>query len=304
MAAASLDFLDSTGKRESTLARIAKRRPLILFFLLAYAFAWIAWLPILLSRAGLGWIPGDFPASLIVIGLCGPTVSALTVQWVRKRNLRICRFRTSWRDLVLGLIVGVGLVLVVCVIGPAVATSRTPVRMLNWRIFLGLSPWHLLILIGGPINEEPGWRGFALPRLQRRFGAVGASVLLGVLWGAWHLPLFLLRGWARMPIGNFLVLAISLAVLFTWVANCSGFCILVPICMHFTVNLGGFLLDGLLESAQMRARADLTTAAIEITVATLAVILTQGRLGADATPTLRRDRRSQRFFRWLRAVVD
>jgi membrane protease YdiL (CAAX protease family) len=153
--------------------------------------------------------------------------------------------------------------------------------MLNWRIFLALSPWHLLILIGGPINEEPGWRGFALPRLQQRFGAVWASVLLGVLWGAWHLPLFLLRGWARMPIGNFLVLAISLAVLFTLAANCSAFCILVPVCMHFTVNLSGFLLDRLLESVQMRPRIDLTTAAIEITVATLTVVFTRGRLGAD-----------------------
>jgi membrane protease YdiL (CAAX protease family) len=282
MAAASLDFtLDSTGKSESTLARFAMRRPLILFFLLAYAFAWIGWLPIILSHAGLGWIPGDLPASLIVIGLFGPTVSALTVQWVRERNLRICHFRTSWRDLVLGLVVGVGLVLLVCVIGPAVATSRTPVRMLNWRIFLAWSPWHLLILIGGPINEEPGWRGFALPRLQRRFGAVGASVVLGLLWGAWHLPLFLLHGWARMPIGNFILLAISLAVLFTLATNWSGFSIVVPVCMHFTVNASGFLLDGLLESAQMRPRIDLVTAAIEITVATLTVVLTRGRLGAE-----------------------
>lgn len=281
---------------KSALARFAKRRPLVLFFLLAYAFAWVAWLPIILSHAGLGWIPGTLPVSLIVIGLFGPTVSALTVQWVRERNLRICHFRTASRGLVLGLIVGVGLVLLVCVIGPAVATSRTPVRMLNWRIFLALWPWHLLIFIGGPINEEPGWRGFALPRLQRRFGAVWASVLLGVLWGAWHLPLFLIHGWARMPIWGFLLLAISLAVLFTLAANCSAFSIVVPVSMHFTVNLSGFLLDGLLESAQMRPRPDLTTAAIEVTVAALTIVLTRGRLGADVA--LRSSKKERDAPRW------
>jgi uncharacterized protein len=48
-----------------------------------------------------------------------------------------------------------------------------------------------VFLLGGPLGEEPGWRGFVLPRLQPRFGPLGGTLLLGFLWGCWHLPEFL-----------------------------------------------------------------------------------------------------------------
>jgi uncharacterized protein len=53
-----------------------------------------------------------------------------------------------------------------------------------------------VILVGGPLLEEPGWRGFALPRLQEKFGPLAGTIVLGLLWAAWHYPHYLMADWA------------------------------------------------------------------------------------------------------------
>jgi membrane protease YdiL (CAAX protease family) len=72
------------------------------------------------------------------------------------------------------------------------------------------------------IDEEPGWRGFALPRLQLRFGPVGASLILGTLHGLWHIPAVFTRLYGPLPFSNLLpfILTAALAtVLYTWLYN-------------------------------------------------------------------------------------
>ena len=73
----------------------------------------------------------------------------------------------------------------------------------------------------GPLGEEPGWRGYALPRLEVALGPVRGSLFLALLWAGWHLPLFWIPGTAQshLPLALFLVRTVGLSVISTWIYN-------------------------------------------------------------------------------------
>ena len=115
--------------------------------------------------------------------------------------------------------------------------------------FLHLGPTFLATaLYGGPLGEEAGWRGFALPRLQKRFDPLLASVYLGLIWGLWHLPLHLtgyynaLYGNPLMGVLSRLFTAIPQAVLFTWLYNRTNGNLLVVVIFHTAFNLTSALI--------------------------------------------------------------
>ena len=95
-------------------------------------------------------------------------------------------------------------------------------------------PALLFMLVLGPI-EEFGWRGFTLPLLQRRYAPIWAGLILGAIWGAWHLPAFFLSGlpqgsWSFFP---FLVGSLAVGVIITPLFNSSGGSILLPLLVHW-----------------------------------------------------------------------
>jgi membrane protease YdiL (CAAX protease family) len=97
----------------------------------------------------------------------------------------------------------------------------------------------LLFLIGGLVNgEEIGWRGFALSRLQAKHSALTASLILGLLWALFHLPLFFTRGdsFASTPPLSFLIRMLGAAILFTWLSNNTGGSLLLAYLMHAASN--------------------------------------------------------------------
>jgi len=263
------------------LTGVARRRPLVLFFLLAYALGWVGFLPIVLTRVGLGLVPVNVPIQFIMIGACAPTVAAIWVQWLTERNLRICNLYSSPQTLLLGLITGGALAAVASVIVPGLLMSRSPMHALNWSVFASFGMYHVnySTFFGGPVNEEPGWRGFALPRLQTMFGPVRASVLLGALWAGWHLPLFLIPEWTSVQVWEFALILVALSILITLGANLSRLSVLVPILMHAVFNTSPRLLGGLLEHAAPRERADMIYTFSFVAVAIVVVLLTRGRLG-------------------------
>jgi membrane protease YdiL (CAAX protease family) len=77
---------------------------------------------------------------------------------------------------------------------PGAAASFDPLTPAKWLSYLWLFP--LVIVVGGPLFEEIGWRGFALPRLEQQWGPLGGTVILGLLWAAWHYPQYLMADWA------------------------------------------------------------------------------------------------------------
>ncbi len=108
-----------------------------------------------------------------------------------------------------------------------------------------------VLFLGGPLGEELGCRGFALPRWQARRAALDASVLLGVIWGLWHVPLYFVPGTgqfetlrgasAAFTIGRFTVWTVGLSVLFTWLVYQSHGSLLVVTLFHISVDVGSWL---------------------------------------------------------------
>ena len=100
------------------------------------------------------------------------------------------------------------------------------------------------LLLGGSLGEEIGWRGFLLPALLQRMSPLAASVVLGVVWGLWHLPIDLAVGFGLHGIGAVMarvIFAVPLSILFTWFYLRSGGSLLVALLLHTSINVMGDL---------------------------------------------------------------
>ncbi|MBI5586317.1 MAG: CPBP family intramembrane metalloprotease [Deltaproteobacteria bacterium] len=120
---------------------------------------------------------------------------------------------------------------------PLGGAAQTLTRPAALMLFIGAN------FIGGPLGEELGWRGFALDRLQNKWNALVASLILGLIWAAWHFPLFFIKGTPQegLGFGTFLfwlwsLQVVSLSVLTTWVYNNTRRSILSAVFMHFMFN--------------------------------------------------------------------
>ena len=204
---------------------LVRRYPLVSFFVLAYAFAW-----------GLVLLTG---VSLVFgfLALFGPAAAALIVTvctedraGVRALLARIAIWRVGQHWYVIAL--GLPALLTLGVIGLQIALGAPPMLQLSAR-----SPLTLLLFVL-VIGEELGWRGFALPRLQARYGSLGASVILGLLWAAWHLPNQFIPGLEYYGYGilAFAAYVVPMTVLFTWLAAHTRGSLLLAWLFHGAIN--------------------------------------------------------------------
>lgn len=106
------------------------------------------------------------------------------------------------------------------------------------QIPLVIANLGLVLVIGGPMGEEFGWRGYLMPMLTARMNWRAASLGVGVVWGLWHLPLFFMDGTAQayMPIANFLINMIAGSVLFGWLFERTGRSVLPALVLHTSLN--------------------------------------------------------------------
>ena len=237
--------------------RIAQMWPLASFFALAYLWSWTTWLavPRLVRQHQLGWKFDTFDITLIMVGAFGPTVAAFVTQWLAFRNLKICPVWTGWRRMVSGLMFGLTAFFIATVVMPAVALAKEPIYTLHWSALLHWSLYDVnySTFLGGPINEEPGWRGFALPRLQARFGPFFASAILAPLWAIWHLPMFLIPGWNTGSLWEYVLILFGVSLLLTLAANLARFGILVAMALHLFFNLSTRVMNAVIANVSTRA---------------------------------------------------
>jgi len=138
-------------------------------------------------------------------------------------------------------LIGVAAIALHVVLGGGAPQPALPEGMRVEQMYIFLPIIYLSnVFIGGPIAEEFGWRGFALPKLQARMGAVGASLVIGVVWGLWHLPFFIFpEGGAvigHIPLVWYLPLVTGWSVLFVWIYNNTRGSVLLMILFHAAIN--------------------------------------------------------------------
>jgi membrane protease YdiL (CAAX protease family) len=266
----------------------ARRHPVIAFFVLAYLGSWVLWSPIWLTEAGIGALPVDPPTAVIIIanqlGLFGgPFAAALIVT-------RIVQGRGGIRALVKRLVQfrfprwcwAVAIVVVPVVVALGALFGRTLTASV--ADIVQLAVLALVYLLGGPLQEEIGWRGFALPRLQRRLSPLAAALVLGVLHCFWHTPLFFTRDWdtargSAAELTAYLAMVVSLSVVLAWLTNAAGGSLVPAVLGHNGVNWALTAVTMLTGSAASNVPAALGLFALAV----LAVVITHGRLGVLRT---------------------
>ncbi len=235
------------------LSILLRRHALIVFFLLAFGIAWGFWIPAALATKGL--LPFPIPETLAgLLGVWGPSLAGIFVTAAHDgraglgtlfRRLSIWRVELRWYLFVLLwpailslLVTGFSLLFG----SPAPDFAHPPV-MNEYPVppeafsagFLPLLPMVFVIQVfGSSLGEELGWRGFALPRLQTRRSTLLASIVLGVLWGLWHLP----RVWTpgepfdAAAFGWLMLGFVLNSVLYAWVFNGTKGSLLLVVLFH------------------------------------------------------------------------
>jgi len=221
---------------------------------MAYAFTWIVISPWTLGATGAGLLPVEVPGAatglLLAAGIfAGPTLAAILVtaategrEGVRRLLGRLVLWRVGVRWYLFALL-GVPLIMLLGFL--AYVMSPPDLGALGGPAYalLYVLGFVLTMLLGGPLLEEIGWRGFALPRLQRRYGPLVAAFVLGVLWALWHLPQFLVPTWAASSGGGgvsgialFVLAAVAFSVVLSWVFNNTRASLLVVVLVHTSID--------------------------------------------------------------------
>lgn len=227
-----------------------RRHPVPAFFLLTYAITWSLYAIIIALRIRVDSVAA---APLLVLAVSGPTVAAIVltgVGWGRRDLAALLRRAVRWRVHIGWYVavlsfwaLGLGLIWTAAeIIGLKLRPIEDPPVSAFPVLFL------IILLIGGPLQEEFGWRGFALPRLQKGRTALRASIIVGVFWGAWHIPLFWVAGtWhADLVAGRslmvtmffvafFVLSTVPLSIVYAWVYNGTG-SLLLTILLHAAMN--------------------------------------------------------------------
>ena len=150
---------------------------------------------------------------------------------------RMIQFRIGWRMYVAA--VAIVVIGAACQIGLNNLLGGT----FDVKLFLTQLPSFLPLLILGPLSEELGWRGYAQDRLQARWSPQVASIILGIVWAFWHLPLFFIPGTSQHELGvpfiGFFFSIVSMSLLFGWLHNHTGGSVWTAIFFHWIYTYAG-----------------------------------------------------------------
>jgi membrane protease YdiL (CAAX protease family) len=204
-----------------------KRRPLTTFFVLAYALSWWAWI---LFALGLFPNPiasfGPFLAAIVVLALTEGKAGLLGL------FRRMVRWRVAPRWYLVALLLPTALTAIAAALNILLGAQPSAAQLGAWPQLLPTFFILLLVPGFGGAWEEPGWRGYALPRLQRRRSALVASLILAVLIAGWHLPL-MVEGQVHY---SDIVLILAAVIVVNWVFNNAQGSVLIIMLLHAANN--------------------------------------------------------------------
>ena len=202
------------------------------FFLVTFVFSWVLWTPLVLGSLNI--IPVSekllsvvrFP--LIMLGAFGPLAGALAALRQEKGKgssgkylKRFLDFKLGWKGYLLPILIFGGSTFVAWYFPELFGEDRLPMFLPSIWVFI---PVLIFMIFLGGGQEEFGWRGYALPLLENKFGIWYANIILGVIWALWHIPTWFITGTTQshMNFGGFVLLMTGYSFIFSWIRKISG----------------------------------------------------------------------------------
>ncbi len=236
----------------SKLRTLIVNAPVRSFYLLAFLFSWLIWTPAVwacLSQGAPLWSWGTIP--FIIAGTYAPSLAAILVTGLTSGRAEVGRLSGKltrgrvpfvWYLVAIFYCVTINFVLAL-IVWPFL-------KDVSLEVFIGFVLSALIAAVinvliklpTGPLGEELGWRGFAIPRLQLQFqNATLASLFHGVLWTLWHLPIMVFPEWrAQLPfvtyLGLYALILLPLCIILTWILNHTRGSVLLAIIAHAAFN--------------------------------------------------------------------
>jgi len=265
------------------LANWLRQAPLPGYFVLTFAWSWACWGLSPAIKPQLPWLA----TLLMFAGSFGPSLAAVVVvastrKWVGLRAwlARCLRWRIGWAWWAFALLLPLAVMSIAAglhiALGGAIATSPASG---HWLMTLVNLP--LILLLGGPLGEEFGWRGYALPVLQERWGWRNASLGLGLVWGVWHLPLFFIDGTsqAHIPLALFLLSVVAMSVLFAWLVQRTAGSVVAALVLHTAINFWPTVVPVLPNEASYRAYAFVVAMLVLLALVAFGLMAQRGAVG-------------------------
>ncbi|MEW6713157.1 MAG: type II CAAX endopeptidase family protein [Candidatus Riflebacteria bacterium] len=227
------------------------KHPVAWFYILAFVIAWLGWIPVAAGARGIAPFDNPYFQFLLILPAIGPALAAIIVARIvhGKAGIKeLLRPLFQWR---------VGAIwYILAVISPVVLrmAGKVLTELLGFVVTKAQPQGNILPVVMGAFVmslfsnpwEEIGWRGFALPRLQKRYNALVATLIVGVLGGLWHLPLFF---WIGNPMSDYpfvpwFINIVAGAFLYTWLYNSAKGSILIVTLFHVALNTFGVMVSG------------------------------------------------------------
>lgn len=284
----------------SSLRSAILRHPLQAYFVIAFLGTWLLLLPLVLSQGGTGLLPYQLPDAafqviFIFSAFAGPALGGFTVTGLESgragvrqllRRIVLWRVGIQWYFVALFGFLSIWLVTYSLIFGGAPLINLTQ----NWSLLISVFLPSVIFGIFIPsLGEEPGWRGFALPRLQAGYGSLIGTAILGLMHGLWHLPVFFTDLGGPFTITGFVAFVLTAmagTTIYTWVFNHTRTSILIAILMHASSNAANPLMAQLIPSdvpLSPVVQSLISTGWLNViafgSVAVLLIVLTRGRLG-------------------------
>jgi uncharacterized protein len=275
-----------------------RQHPIVAYFTLAFAGTWALQMPMVLGTNGLGLFPYEVPMALFAVLFilsvyAGPTLSAFLVTNAldgKEGRRKLFRRYGQWRVRLLWYALAIFGFPIIYLVAGSIVLGGVPLTDLaaNWATFF--SPYLFAVLIFPALltwGEEPGWRGFALTRMQASYHPLLATVIVGFLHALWHLPVFVLVS-GPIALGPFdlprfalnTAVTIATAILFTWVFNNARGSILIAVLVHASLNATPAWMNALIPTYP--AAAGKIIMGFYFAAAVVLIVATKGRLGYTA----------------------
>lgn len=244
------------------------------FFALTFAWTWgLWWISALIKPTAPGLSGALFLASAFGPGLAAMLVTLAFdgVAGLRLWFTRCLKWRVGWRWYAYALLVPPLIMLAALVVHAALGGTVPPFPDAG-GLLMAIAQFPLILAFGGPLGEEFGWRGYALPGLADRLGWRWASVIVGIAWSLWHVPLLLMADTvqADLPLALFVASTIGLSIVMARLSVNTGFSVLPAILLHSVINWCSMLFPIMPAGGDPRAYA--LVAGITIVVALVALL--------------------------------